>query len=80
MLCIVGGFHAETNLCLQTALFASWFSFGLPSIFWLFMNKGKYFVSAKKIGLTVVNLLIIGMACVLVRAIVFLCGCSIADR
>ena len=50
----------------KTALFASWFSFGLPAIFWLFMNKGQYFSSSRKIALTVVNVMILGIACVLV--------------
>ncbi|KAJ5232501.1 Amino acid transporter transmembrane [Penicillium chermesinum] len=38
-------------LSLITALFASWFSFGLPAIFWLFMNKGVYFFFLQEVGL-----------------------------
>ncbi|KAJ5591861.1 Amino acid transporter transmembrane [Penicillium hispanicum] len=66
-------------LGLITALFASWFSFGLPSIFWLFMNRGRYFVSATKLALTLVNLLIIGMACVLCGMGLWVSGKAIHD-
>lgn len=55
----------DANL-LQTALFASWFTFGFPAILWLFMNKGRYLSSPTKILLTVVNVIIIGIACALV--------------
>ncbi|RMJ20988.1 hypothetical protein PHISP_08141, partial [Aspergillus sp. HF37] len=50
-------------LSLISALFASWFCYGLPAIFWLFMNKGLYSSSASKIFLTIVNLCIVGIAC-----------------
>ncbi|PKY06961.1 hypothetical protein P168DRAFT_230854 [Aspergillus campestris IBT 28561] len=46
----------STLLSLITALFASWFTFGLSGIFWLFLNWGKLFSSPKKIFLTFVNL------------------------
>ncbi|KAL4956121.1 transmembrane amino acid transporter protein-domain-containing protein [Aspergillus filifer] len=55
-------------LSLMTALFASWFSFSLPGAFWLFMNRGLWFSSPKKIALTCLNCfcLIIGIVmCVL---------------
>ncbi|KAB8224496.1 transmembrane amino acid transporter protein-domain-containing protein [Aspergillus novoparasiticus] len=42
-------------LSLMTALFASWFSFGLPGAFWLYMNKDLWFSSPKKILLTLLN-------------------------
>lgn len=45
----------------QTALFASWFTYGLSGIFWLFMNKGLYFSSPRKIALTILNLFIVGI-------------------
>lgn len=53
-------------LSLITALFASWFTFGLSGIFWLFMNWGKLFSSPKKIFLTFLNLVIIGIGVCLV--------------
>ncbi|OJJ53546.1 hypothetical protein ASPSYDRAFT_187757 [Aspergillus sydowii CBS 593.65] len=42
-------------LSLMTALFASWFSFSLPGAFWLFMNRGLWFSSKRKIALTCLN-------------------------
>ncbi|KAI9374411.1 transmembrane amino acid transporter protein-domain-containing protein [Aspergillus egyptiacus] len=44
-------------LSLITALFASWFTYGLSGIFWLYMNKGLWFSNWKKICLTMLNLL-----------------------
>ncbi|KAJ5779351.1 hypothetical protein N7457_007071 [Penicillium paradoxum] len=49
-------------LSLISAIFGSWFSYGLPSIFWLVMNKGKWFSTPKKIALTILNLVIFGIA------------------
>ncbi|KAH2633794.1 hypothetical protein KXW54_003672 [Aspergillus fumigatus] len=40
---------------LIAALFLSWFTFGLPGVFWLYMNKGIWFLSRRKLFLTVVN-------------------------
>ncbi|QKX53845.1 uncharacterized protein TRUGW13939_00925 [Talaromyces rugulosus] len=48
-------------LSLITALFASWFTYGLSGIFWLFLNWGKYGESKRKMFLLVVNLLIVGI-------------------
>ena len=45
-------------LSLISALFASWFTYGLSGVFWLYMNKGKYFSSPRKMFLTVLNALI----------------------
>lgn len=50
----------------QSALFGSWFSYGFPAIFWLIMNKGVWFSSPRKILLTIVNLIILGIACAIV--------------
>ncbi|KAJ5354373.1 uncharacterized protein N7496_012806 [Penicillium cataractarum] len=46
-------------LSLITALFASWFTYGLSGIFWLFLNWGKYGRSWRKMFLTGVNLIIV---------------------
>ena len=35
-------------LGLVAALFVSWFSYGLPGIFWLWMNKGTWFKSKRQ--------------------------------
>ncbi|KAL9010670.1 MAG: hypothetical protein Q9173_004420 [Seirophora scorigena] len=45
-------------LGLISAIFASWFTYGLSGVFWLFLNYGKYGDSRQKIGLTALNLLV----------------------
>ncbi|KAJ5599840.1 hypothetical protein N7450_000907 [Penicillium hetheringtonii] len=45
---------------LISALFASWFSYGLSGVYWLHLNYGQWFAGPKKIALTVLN---IGIAC-----------------
>lgn len=40
-------------LALISALFGSWFTFGLPGVFWLYMNKGNWWNGGKQIFLTV---------------------------
>ncbi|KAI5468162.1 transmembrane amino acid transporter protein-domain-containing protein [Mariannaea sp. PMI_226] len=52
-------------LSLMSAMFFSWFTFSLPGMFWLKMNKGLYFSSKRKIFLTILNSLIIAMGLVL---------------
>ncbi|KAH8425149.1 uncharacterized protein LDX57_002898 [Aspergillus melleus] len=56
-------------LSLMTALFASWFSFGVPGAFWLFMNKGLWFASWRKTVLTLLN-----MFCILIGVIMCALG------
>ncbi|CAI7646533.1 hypothetical protein N7527_006604 [Penicillium freii] len=49
-------------LSLISAVFGSWFSFGLPAIFWFYMNKGRYFQNWKKAVLTITNILVLAIA------------------
>ena len=42
-------------LGLISALFASWFTYGLSGVFWLYMNRGVYFSNKRKMALTVLN-------------------------
>lgn len=35
---------------------------GLPAIFWLYLNRGQWFSSWNKITLTIINLIILGIA------------------
>ncbi|PLB49835.1 amino acid transporter [Aspergillus steynii IBT 23096] len=49
-------------LSLVASLFASWFTFGVNGVFWLFLNKGRYFSTPTKAFLTIANLIIIGIA------------------
>jgi hypothetical protein len=48
-------------LALISSLFASWFTYGLSGIFWLFINRGQYTKNWRKISLTVVNILLVVM-------------------
>ncbi|OOQ83810.1 neutral amino acid permease [Penicillium brasilianum] len=53
---------------LISALFASWFSYGLSGVYWLHLNAGQWFASPRKIALTILNMAIVlfGLAlCVL---------------
>ncbi|KAJ5157275.1 uncharacterized protein N7482_008375 [Penicillium canariense] len=52
---------------LISALFASWYSYGLSGVYWLHLNAGQWWASPRKIAMTVLN-----MAIVLVGFI--LCG------
>ncbi|KAK8035417.1 hypothetical protein PG993_010412 [Apiospora rasikravindrae] len=45
-------------LGLVCALFASWFSFGIPGILWLFLHKGNWFGSTKHIFMFVANVIL----------------------
>ncbi|EIT74011.1 hypothetical protein Ao3042_09997 [Aspergillus oryzae 3.042] len=66
-------------LGLITALFASWFTFGLSGMFWLHMNKGLWFSSPKKILLTFVNLMAIFVAATLCGLGLYVSGKAIHD-
>ncbi|KAL4900428.1 hypothetical protein BDW74DRAFT_182759 [Aspergillus multicolor] len=67
-------------LSLMTALFASWFSFSLPAAFWLFMNRGRWFESPRKIALLCVNLGIFGMGVVMCALGLYASGKAIHDN
>ncbi|OJJ42299.1 hypothetical protein ASPZODRAFT_1502128 [Penicilliopsis zonata CBS 506.65] len=49
-------------LSLISALFGSWFSFGLPAIFWFHMNRGRYFKTFQKTCMTIVNIGVLACA------------------
>ena len=42
-------------LSLISALFSSWFTYGISGIFWLYLYWGEYGISKKRIFLTVLN-------------------------
>ncbi|KAL4784715.1 transmembrane amino acid transporter protein-domain-containing protein [Aspergillus varians] len=67
-------------LSLITALFASWFTYGLCGIFWLFMNKGLWFSNWKKICLTFLNFLAIAVGCVLCGMGLWVSGKALHDN
>lgn len=53
-------------LGLISALFASWFTYGLSGAFWLFLNKGRYTENRKKMLLTALNTTIFAIGAVIV--------------
>ena len=53
-------------LGLISALFASWFTYGLSGVFWLYMNKGRYRESARKMFLTGLNMVLFFMGAAIV--------------
>ncbi|KAF2139877.1 uncharacterized protein K452DRAFT_231369 [Aplosporella prunicola CBS 121167] len=48
-------------LGLLGSLFCSWFTVGLPGLFWLSMNKGQWFKNWKKACLTILNILLVAI-------------------
>lgn len=52
-------------LALVSALFASWFTYGLSGVFWLYLNYGRYGESKGKVFLTGVNVGIFGLGAVI---------------
>lgn len=48
-------------LALISSLFASWFTYGISGIFWLFLNHGQYTRNWRKMSLTIVNVLLLCM-------------------
>ncbi|PLB44159.1 putative amino acid transporter [Aspergillus steynii IBT 23096] len=66
-------------LSLISSLFGSWFSYGLPAIFWLYMNRGQWFSSPNKIFLTCLNVFILGIACAICGLGLYVSGKAIHD-
>ena len=48
-------------LSLISSLFASWFTYGLSGVFWLFINYGRWFSTPRKTALTLLNWAIVGL-------------------
>ncbi|RAH70336.1 uncharacterized protein BO66DRAFT_374017 [Aspergillus aculeatinus CBS 121060] len=66
-------------LSLICSLFGSWFSYGIPALMWMIMNKGQYTATPSKIFLTIVNLIILGIACAICGLGLYVSGKSIHD-
>ncbi|KAI7157232.1 amino acid transporter [Hortaea werneckii] len=62
-----------------SALFASWFTYGLSGVLWLFINWGGWFKNMKKSALTVLNLLIFGIGAAICGIGLYASGKSIHD-
>ncbi|KAL7273971.1 hypothetical protein RUND412_003152 [Rhizina undulata] len=64
---IASGIPVFNNLLgLISALFVSWFTYGISGYFWIFMNRGVLFSNWKKAFLTVINVLIMCMGTIIV--------------
>ncbi|KAJ5441274.1 Amino acid transporter transmembrane [Penicillium cf. griseofulvum] len=59
------------------AAFCSWFSFGLEGLFWLHMNRGQYLSSKRKIALTVLNIFLVALCCLICGMGLWATGSSI---
>ena len=64
-------------LALITSLFASWFTYGISGIFWLFMNWGQWFKGPKKIALTILNMFTFLLGCVVCGIGLYVSGYAI---
>ncbi|GIJ89208.1 hypothetical protein Asppvi_008138 [Aspergillus pseudoviridinutans] len=67
-------------LSLVTSLFCSWFSYGLCGALWLFINKGLWFSSPRKIFLTIVNFILLGMGGCLCGLGLYVSGRAISEE
>ncbi|PYH49809.1 uncharacterized protein BP01DRAFT_331266 [Aspergillus saccharolyticus JOP 1030-1] len=66
-------------LSLIASLFASWFTFGFSGMFWLYLNKDQLFASPRKIALTILNALIVGIAACVCGLGLYVSGRSLHD-
>ena len=57
-------------LGLISALFASWFTYGLSGVFWLYLNYGRYRESRRKMALTGLNFLIFLLGLTIVSVLI----------
>ncbi|RDH26969.1 hypothetical protein BDQ94DRAFT_164042 [Aspergillus welwitschiae] len=67
-------------LSLISALFGSWFSYGFPASFWLYLNKGNWLSSPRMICTTIFNILILGIACTMCGLGLYVSGKSIHNN
>ncbi|KAF2734681.1 amino acid transporter [Polyplosphaeria fusca] len=67
-------------LSLISALFASWFTYGLSAVFWLFLNWGQYGRDWKKMSLTALNIIIFGIGAAVCGIGLYASGKSIHDE
>ncbi|KAH9819890.1 N amino acid transport system protein, partial [Teratosphaeria destructans] len=66
-------------LGLISSLFASWFTYGLAGILWLYLNHGQWFSNGRKSALTVANLLILAMGAAICGIGLYATGTAIHD-
>ncbi|KAF2641611.1 amino acid transporter [Massarina eburnea CBS 473.64] len=69
----------STLLALITALFASWFTYGMSGILWLYLNRGQYALNWKKMALTTLNVSILAMGAAVCGMGLYASGTAIHD-
>lgn len=57
-----------------SALFASWFSYGIPGICWFMLNKGECFKGMKNVWLSGINFVLILLGCLICGAGLYASG------
>jgi len=67
-------------LSLISSLFASWFTYGLAGVFWLFLNKGRYTENKKKMALTALNCVNVGIGVALMGLGLYASGTAIKQH
>jgi hypothetical protein len=67
-------------LALISSLFASWFTYGISGIFWLFINRGQYTRNWRKICLTIVNVLMFTLGAAICGMGLYASGKAIHDE
>lgn len=55
-------------LSIGAALFVAWFSFGIPAVAYLYISKEGRFTGSKTVGLTILNVGILGVALFMVSS------------
>ncbi|GFF51713.1 N amino acid transport system protein [Aspergillus udagawae] len=73
-------------LSLVASLFASWFTYswltiadGFSALFWLYLNKGRFFSTPMKTALTILNVFIMGIACCICGLGLYVSGKALHD-
>ncbi|KAM0097278.1 hypothetical protein ACP6JE_008195 [Aspergillus fumigatus] len=66
-------------LSLVASLFASWFTYGFSALFWLYLNKGRFFSTPMKTALTILNVVIMGVACCICGLGLYVSGKALHD-
>ena len=67
-------------LSLISSLFASWFTYGMSGVFWLFLNWGNYGKNWRKICLTMLNIGIFGIGAAVCGIGLYASGKAIHDE
>ncbi|RHZ50987.1 uncharacterized protein CDV56_103801 [Aspergillus thermomutatus] len=76
---LAGSFGVKLMMMMQASLFASWFTYGFSALFWLYLNKGRFFSTPMKTALTILNVFIMGIACCICGLGLYVSGKALHD-